>query len=162
MTEQGALSRPRETCDRGLYRAEVTHRRGPWRSFEAVDFATLERVDWLNNRRLLEPIGNIPPPKAEAAYHAMLAKQPLAAKPEPSGLRQTRGSSRCMFRLARFYSFPYSESGDNSGLERRTWMKVDTATRVALAPPFIASDPADGVQKSAMYILRFVFTTTNN
>jgi hypothetical protein len=39
----------------------VIHRRGPWRSFEAVEFATLEWVDWFNNRRLLEPIGNIPP-----------------------------------------------------------------------------------------------------
>ena len=45
----------------GLYKAEVIHRRGPWRSFEAVEFATLEWVDWFNHRRLLEPIGNIPP-----------------------------------------------------------------------------------------------------
>jgi transposase InsO family protein len=45
----------------GLYKAEMIHRRGPWRSFEAVEFATLEWVDWFNNRRLLEPIGNIPP-----------------------------------------------------------------------------------------------------
>ena len=44
----------------GLYKAEVIHRRGPWRSFEAVEFATLEWVDWFNTRRLLEPIGNIP------------------------------------------------------------------------------------------------------
>ncbi|BCH19688.1 hypothetical protein MesoLjLa_65390 (plasmid) [Mesorhizobium sp. L-2-11] len=44
------------------------HRRGPWRSFEAVEFATLEWVDWFNNRRLLEPIGNIPPAEAEERY----------------------------------------------------------------------------------------------
>jgi putative transposase len=50
----------------GLYKAEVIHRRGPWRSFEAVEYATLEWVDWFNNRRLLEPIGNIPPAEAEA------------------------------------------------------------------------------------------------
>ena len=50
----------------GLYKAEVIHRRGPWRGFEAVEFATLEWVDWFNNRRLLEPIGNIPPAEAEA------------------------------------------------------------------------------------------------
>jgi putative transposase len=49
----------------GLYKAEVIHRRGPWRSFEAVEYATLEWVDWFNNRRLLEPIGNIPPAEAE-------------------------------------------------------------------------------------------------
>ena len=50
----------------GLYKAEVIHRRGPWRSFEAVEFATLEWVDWFNHRRLLEPIGNVPPAEAEA------------------------------------------------------------------------------------------------
>ena len=44
-------------------------RRGPWRSLEAVEFATLEWVDWFNNRRLLEPIENIPPAEAEAAYY---------------------------------------------------------------------------------------------
>ena len=49
----------------GLYKAEVIHRRGPWRNFEAVEFATLEWVDWFNNRRLLEPIGFIPPAEAE-------------------------------------------------------------------------------------------------
>ena len=54
----------------GLYKAEVIHRRGPWRSFEAVEFATLEWVDWFNHRRLLEPIGNVPPAEAEARYYA--------------------------------------------------------------------------------------------
>lgn len=63
----------------GLYKAEVIHRRGPWRSFEAVEFATLEWVDWFNNRRLLEPIGNIPPIEAEQRYYAMLDDVPLAA-----------------------------------------------------------------------------------
>ena len=55
-----------------LYKAEVIHRRGPWRSLEAVEYATLEWVDWFNNRRLLEPIGNIPPAEAEARYYAAL------------------------------------------------------------------------------------------
>ena len=63
----------------GLYKAEVIHRRGPWRSFEAVEFATLEWVDWFNKRRLLEPIGNIPPAEAEAAYYAQLAMTRIAA-----------------------------------------------------------------------------------
>ena len=63
----------------GLYKAEVIHRRGPWRSFEAVEFATLEWVDWFNNRRLLEPIGNIPPAEAEERYYAMLNEQKRAA-----------------------------------------------------------------------------------
>jgi putative transposase len=54
----------------GLYKAELIHRRGPWRGIDAVEFATLEWVDWFNNRRLLEPIGNIPPAEAEARYYA--------------------------------------------------------------------------------------------
>ena len=63
----------------GLYKAEVIHRRGPWRSFEAVEYATLEWVDWFNHRRLLEPIGNIPPAEAEAQYHAALSAMDVAA-----------------------------------------------------------------------------------
>jgi len=63
----------------GLYKAEVIWRRGPWRSFEAVEFATLEWVDWFNNRRLLEPIGNIPPAEAEANYYAAENLLPMAA-----------------------------------------------------------------------------------
>jgi transposase InsO family protein len=61
----------------GLYKAEVIHRRGPWRSLEAVEYATLEWVDWFNNRRLLEPIGHVPPAEAEAAYYAAL-EEPAA------------------------------------------------------------------------------------
>jgi transposase InsO family protein len=63
----------------GLYKAEVIHRRGPWRNFEAVEFATLEWVDWFNHRRLLEPIGNIPPAEAEARYYASLIQTAVAA-----------------------------------------------------------------------------------
>lgn len=63
----------------GLYKAEIIHRRGPWRSYEAVEYATLEWVDWFNNRRLLEPIGNIPPAEAEAAYYAALTPSAMAA-----------------------------------------------------------------------------------
>ena len=63
----------------GLFKAEVIHRRGPWRSLEAVEYATLEWVDWFNNRRLLEPIGNIPPAEAEANYYATLEEPRMAA-----------------------------------------------------------------------------------
>ena len=63
----------------GLFKAEVIHRRGPWRSFEAVEYATLEWVDWYNHRRLLAPIGNVPPTEAEARYHAHVGDQALAA-----------------------------------------------------------------------------------
>lgn len=59
--------------------AEVIHRRGPWRSFEAVEYATLEWVDWFNHRRLLEPIGNIPPAEAEDQYYAAADKIDMAA-----------------------------------------------------------------------------------
>jgi putative transposase len=63
----------------GLFKAEVIHRRGPWRSLEAVEFATLEWVDWFNHRRLLEPIGNIPPAEAEERYYATLETPAMAA-----------------------------------------------------------------------------------
>jgi transposase InsO family protein len=63
----------------GLFKTEVIHRRGPWRSFEAVEFATLEWVDWFNNRHLLEPNGSIPPAEAEAAYYTKLEVTPMAA-----------------------------------------------------------------------------------
>jgi putative transposase len=63
----------------GLFKTEVIRRRGPWRSLEAVEFATLEWVDWFNNRRRLEPIGNIPPAEAEARYYAQLEEQAMAA-----------------------------------------------------------------------------------
>ncbi len=63
----------------GLFKAEVIHRRGPWRSFEAVELATLTWVDWFNNCRLREPIGNIPPAEAEERYYAMLEEPAVAA-----------------------------------------------------------------------------------
>jgi putative transposase len=56
----------------GLYKAEVIHRRSSWQNREQVEMATLTWVDWFNNRRLLEPIGNIPPAEAEASYYASL------------------------------------------------------------------------------------------
>ena len=63
----------------GLYKAEVIHRRSSWRSFEDVELATLTWVDWFNNRRLLEPIGYIPPAEAEQRYYAMLDIPAMAA-----------------------------------------------------------------------------------
>jgi transposase InsO family protein len=53
----------------GLYKTEVIRMRGPWRGLEDVEYATLEWVDWFNNRRLLEPIGNIPPTELEDNYY---------------------------------------------------------------------------------------------
>jgi putative transposase len=63
----------------GLYKTEVIHRRGPWRTLEAVEFATLEWVEWFNHRRLLGPIGNMPPAEAEARYYANLEAAGMAA-----------------------------------------------------------------------------------
>src|SRR3954466_9632689 len=63
----------------GLYKTEVIRRRGPWRSLETVEFATLEWTEWFNNRRLLELIGNMPPAEAEARYYADLETLAIAA-----------------------------------------------------------------------------------
>lgn len=59
----------------GLYKAELIHRRAPWKTKEAVELATLEWVCWFNHHRLLEPIGYIPPAEAEANYYRQLASQ---------------------------------------------------------------------------------------
>ena len=63
----------------GLYKTEVIHRRGPWRTVDEVEYATLEWVDWFNHRRLLEPIGNIPPAELEMAYYRQLEESDMAA-----------------------------------------------------------------------------------
>ena len=63
----------------GLFKTEVIRRRGPWRNLEAVEFATIEWVDWFNNRRLLEPIGNVPPAEAETRYYAETRERTIAA-----------------------------------------------------------------------------------
>ena len=63
----------------GLYKTEVIRHRGPWRNIDEVEFATLEWVDWFNNRRLLEPIGNIPPAEFEMAYYRLLEESADAA-----------------------------------------------------------------------------------
>ena len=53
-----------------LFKTEVIRKQGPWRHLEDVEFATLAWVDWFNNRRLLEPIGNIPPRELEDAWYS--------------------------------------------------------------------------------------------
>ena len=63
----------------GLFKTEVIRRRGPWRSLEAIEFATLEWVHWFNHRRLLGPIGHIPPAEAEACFHGQLENTAMAA-----------------------------------------------------------------------------------
>ena len=63
----------------GLYKTELIRQQGPWRNIEAVEFATLTWVDWFNNRRLLEPIGSIPPAELEMAYYQQLQELARAA-----------------------------------------------------------------------------------
>ena len=62
----------------GLYKTELIHKRGPWKSRESLELATLEWVHWFNNQRLLEPIGYIPPAEAEAQYYQQLASMESA------------------------------------------------------------------------------------
>jgi putative transposase len=61
----------------GLFKTEVIHRRGPWRGLDDVEYAVLEWVDWFNNRRLLEPLGHLPPAEHEANYYAALGQLTL-------------------------------------------------------------------------------------
>jgi transposase InsO family protein len=63
----------------GLYKTEVINHRGPWRNGDAVEYATLEWVDWFNHRRLLEPIGNVPPAELEMAYYCQQVGSAMAA-----------------------------------------------------------------------------------
>ncbi len=62
----------------GLYKTEVIRHRGPWRTIDIVEYATLEWVDWFNHRRLLEPIGDIPPAEREIEYYSQLKESTLA------------------------------------------------------------------------------------
>ncbi len=63
----------------GLYKTEVIRRRGPWKNIEDVEYATLEWVDWFNHRRLLEPIGNVPPVEYEMMYYRQLEESTMVA-----------------------------------------------------------------------------------
>ena len=67
----------------GLFKTEVIQRKGPWRHLEAVEFATLTWVDWFNTRRLLEPIGYVPPAEYEASYYQQLAGGGARRHPHP-------------------------------------------------------------------------------
>ena len=63
----------------GLYKAELIHRRGPWKTRESVELATLEWVSWFNHQRLMGPLGHIPPAEAEANYYTQLNRQAAIA-----------------------------------------------------------------------------------
>jgi transposase InsO family protein len=68
----------------GLYKTELIRRRGPWKGIDQVEYATLEWVDWFNHRRLLEPIGYVPPAELEAAYRRKEAPHHIAGLKQPS------------------------------------------------------------------------------
>ena len=68
----------------GLYKTELVRRRGPWKGIDQVEYATLEWVDWFNHRRLLEPIGHVPPAEFEAAYHQREDPSRTARLKDPS------------------------------------------------------------------------------
>ncbi len=72
----------------GLYKAEMIHRRGPWKTREAVELATLEWVSWFNHHRLLEPIGHIPPAEAEAHYWDQQAQAATDNEPAPTATQK--------------------------------------------------------------------------
>ena len=64
----------------GLYKAELVHHRGPWKTKESLELATLQWAHWFNHQRLLGSIGHIPPAEAEANYYLQLVQQiPIAA-----------------------------------------------------------------------------------
>ena len=67
----------------GLYKTELVHKQGPWRDLDHLEYATLEYVDWFNHRRILKPIGDIPPTEREANYYSQHNPAQLA------GLKQT-------------------------------------------------------------------------
>ncbi len=59
----------------GLYKAELIHRRAPWKTVESLELTTLEWVTWFNHQRLFEPLGYIPPAQAEDRYYQQLTVQ---------------------------------------------------------------------------------------
>ena len=63
----------------GLFKTEVIHHRGPWRNLDEVEYAALVWVDWFNHRRLLEPLGNLPPAEFESMYYHQLDESAAAA-----------------------------------------------------------------------------------
>ena len=63
----------------GLYKTEVIRQRGPWKNIDEVEYATLEWIDWFNNRRLFQPIGDVPPAEFGMAYYRKLEESAMAA-----------------------------------------------------------------------------------
>jgi putative transposase len=96
----------------GLYKAELIHRRGPWKTREAVELATLEWVSWFNHHRLLEPIGYIPPAEAEANYWQQKCRASASSGNCPAP-QADRGLSH------EYMAQPEASGGPCGGLEER-------------------------------------------
>ena len=77
----------------GWYKTEVSRRRGPWRGFEVVEYATLEWVAWFNTQRLLEPLGYVPPAELEEQYHRAQSHSDRVLGNQLFGFLKTRGGS---------------------------------------------------------------------
>ena len=77
----------------GLYKTELIRQRGPWKNIDEVEYATPEWVDWFNNRRLFQPIGDLPPAEFEMAYYRQPQKSVMAARLNQKSLRYARGDS---------------------------------------------------------------------
>jgi putative transposase len=78
----------------GLFKTEVIQRKGPWRHLEAVEFATLTWVDWFNTRRLLEPIGYVPPAEYEARYYQLASGGGARRHPEADSVLDGKAAER--------------------------------------------------------------------
>jgi hypothetical protein len=82
----------------GLFKTEVIRRRGPWRNFEDVEFATLEWIWWFNNHRLLGPIGHVPPAEFEEQYYRSVVTPQSTGSLNANTLRRTRRGSNSLAR----------------------------------------------------------------
>ena len=99
ISEQASVGNTEDSCAttetiNRMFTSEVIQTRDPWRSLDAVEYTTLEWVDWFDTRQLFEPIGHVPPPEFEAESHSWKLGPAIAAGPTPGAPRNFRGGSR--------------------------------------------------------------------
>ena len=117
----------------GLFKTEVIRRRGPWRHIDAVEFATLAWVDWFNTRRLLEPIGYIPPAEYEERYYEQVTVTELTS----FALRRSRYGSVYKTPLLSKLAFEDSQLGQHPGARsgRDSASELPERLKTGLQPP---------------------------
>jgi len=128
----------------GLYKAEVIHKNGPWKSLEEVEFATLEWVDWFNHRRLLSSIGDVPPAEFEAMYYAAKTASTKAVELNRKSLRTSRGGSVGVEGVSLYEGLKHSTATHLKalGADDRSWPSWQgTATRGASCRTRSSSPP---------------------